>query len=291
MTENAVRTPLKCVKDTFREKEVSSFFSPKEKEGMSFPNPTSFEGQRALKAFYQHRPSAPANFNFFMSKPENTDLQMQSADSIFGDLVDEDDLSPETPIEPAYKPLPLSQSACYQIQEDVPMDVQLSLNSWWVSECLNEAVHGFRIPSVRNVEEHQRLRWSRARPMSFHLAGETSRRRSLSVDWTDIVSRLVTEPEKCTSNCNTSKQTSAEYLKPCSVNSSKHEHCKPETVSLCFFRTPSFLLFCRIVARVMEVLTRVLIQSRQVPRASKTLIPISWKPQMTKTTSSMLLTP
>lgn len=148
MRETAVLTPLKCAKDTFREKEVSSFLSPKENEEMSFPKGRSFEGQRALKAFYHHRPSAPADFNFFVSKPEETDVQMQSADSIFGDLVDEDDLSPKIPREPAYKPLPKSQSACYQIQEDVPMDVQLSLISWCVSEWLNlpvPMVLGFRL--------------------------------------------------------------------------------------------------------------------------------------------------
>lgn len=146
---------------------------------------------------------------------------------------------------------------------------------------------------MRNVAKHQHLRWSRARPMSLHLAEKASRRRSLSVDWTDIVSRLVAEPLEVhsTSTCNTSRQTSTEYLKPCSVNSSKQEHGKPETVTLCFFKTPLFLFLCRFVAKVMEVLMRVLIQFYQALCASKTSIPISWRPQMTKTTSSMHRTP
>eukprot|EP00210_Caulerpa_lentillifera_P008651 g8250.t1 len=185
---------------------VSKFLSRKIKEGRWFPEGTHFERHRALKAFYHqrhhHRPSAPAEINFFVDTFE-PELTLQSSQSILAGFAEPELATNRSSVQ-------MSHSVCHQIQEDVPMELQTSRNSRAL----------FKREGGREKKRPER---ARARPMSFHAMDFDLRRMFSSMDWTQMVPRIVRKNEEKTSSSNNTRIPNAKCFSCCTVNSPKQE--------------------------------------------------------------------
>lgn len=97
----------------FYETDISSLLTLK-KEEYAVSRGLDFEGQRALKAFYHHRPSAPANINFFAFTPH--DEFLQSSESVLGHLNEKECMSLETSLSTEDKRVSTSSKTNHQTE-------------------------------------------------------------------------------------------------------------------------------------------------------------------------------
>eukprot|EP00210_Caulerpa_lentillifera_P001297 g1250.t1 len=171
--------------------DVSRLSLLKEKENILSPK-IDFDGQRALKAFYHHRPSAPANINFFVGTPR--DEFLSSSELTLGDLVEEECLSSDNSATSENTTTIGSLAPWHQMESDTPMRHQITSGAW--------------VTSSGNEKEKRWLKCNGNRPMSFHTIDYASRDVLEPVDWVHLVPSLVRKSQDGVSSTNKQKLSS-----------------------------------------------------------------------------------